>query len=127
MKIEHMCLVFGLIVLIINLIQCTGTVLKGDKKGGYFAANSNVFKAVLVAFDFEVTVTVATHNVPAVNPVSVNGLLAAEDGLFGEVNTTVLSNFFLTVTSIVTPSLGNVDVILAFIRSEVPITGNTVE
>ncbi len=92
----------------------------------YFDANSNVFKAVLVAFDFEVTVTVAEHNVPAVNPVTVNGLIAAEDEMF-EVNTTVLSNFFLTVTSIVTPSLGKVDVMLAFNRREAPTTGNTFE
>ena len=39
--------------------------------GVYFDANSNVFKAVLEAFDFEVTVIVATQSVPAVNPVTV--------------------------------------------------------
>ena len=38
--------------------------------GVYFDANSNVFKAVLEAFDFEVTVIVATQSVPAVNPVT---------------------------------------------------------
>ena len=47
--------------------------------GVYFEANSNVFKAVLEAFDFEVTVIVATHSVPGVNPVTVTGLLAAEE------------------------------------------------
>ena len=79
----------------------------------YFEAISNVFNAVLVAFDFEVTVIKATHSTPGVNPVTVTGLLAAVEDKF-EVNTTVLSDFFLTVTSIVTPSLGNVDVIFAF-------------
>ena len=101
------------------------TVLKGIKKA-YLEANSNVFKDVLVDFDFEVTVTVATQSVPGVNPVTVTGLLAAEEDKF-VVNTTELSNFFLTVTSNVTPSLGNVDVIFAFKRREVPTTGNTVE
>jgi len=63
----------------------------------------------LVALDFEVTVTVATQSTPAVKPVTVTGLLAAEEDRF-EVNTVVLSNFFFTVTSTVTPSLGNVEV-----------------
>jgi hypothetical protein len=92
--------------------------------GVYFEANSNVFVAVLDDFDFEVIVTVATHNVPAANPVTVTGLLAAdEDKLV--VNTTVLSDFFFTETSIVTPSFGKVEVILALIATEAPTTGNT--
>jgi hypothetical protein len=78
-----------------------------------------------VAFDFEVTVTVATHNVPAASPVTVTGLLAAEEDKF-VANTTVLSDFLLTDTSMVTPSLGNVEVIFAFKINEVPTTGNTV-
>jgi hypothetical protein len=81
------------------------TVLKENKNGVYFEANSKVFNAVLEDLDFEVTVTVATHSVPGVNPVTVTGLLAAEEDKL-VVNTTVLSNFFFTVTSTVTPSLG---------------------
>ena len=70
------------------------------------------------------TVIVATHSVPGVNPVTVTGLLAVEEDKL-EVNTTVLSDFFLTETSIVTPSLGNVDVIFAFMAREAPTTGKT--
>ena len=92
--------------------------------GVYFEANSNVFKAELEAFDFEVTVIVATQSVPAVNPVTVTGLLAAEEDKL-VVNTTVLSDFFLTETSMVTPSLGSVDVIFAFMAREAPTTGKT--
>lgn len=108
-------------------VQALGarTVLKGDKKGGYFEANSNVFVAVLDDFDFEVIVTVATHNVPAANPVTVTGLLAAEEDKL-VVNTTVLSAFFFTEISMVTPSFGNADVILALITKVAPTTGNTV-
>jgi hypothetical protein len=87
--------------------------MKGIKKGGYFAANSNVLVDVFEDFDFEVTVIVATHSVPPVSPVTVTGLLAAEEDKL-VVNTTVLSDFFLTVTSTVTPSLGNAEVIFAF-------------
>ena len=64
---------------------------------------------------------VATHKTPDVNPVIVTGLLAAEEETF-ELKTTVLSNFFFTVTSIVTPSFGNVEVIFVFISNEVPTT-----
>jgi hypothetical protein len=81
--------------------------------------------AVLLAFDFEVIVTVATHNVPAANPVTVTGLLAADEDKF-VVNTTVLSAFFFTETSIVTPSFGNVEVILALIATVAPTTGKIV-
>ncbi len=102
------------------------TVLKGTKKS-YLDANSKVLKAELVDFDFEVTVTVATQSVPGVNPVTVTGLLAAEEDKFVVNTTTALSNFFLTVTSTVTPSLGNAEVIFAFISCEFPTTGNTVE
>lgn len=104
---------------------CARTVLKGDKKGGYFEANSNVFVAVLVDFDFEVIVTLATHHVPGVNPVIVTRLLDEEEDKFVVNTTTVSSNFFFTVTSIVTPSFGNVEVIVALIAREVPTTGNT--
>lgn len=85
----------------------------GIKSIGYFAANSNVLVDVLLDLDFEVTTIVATQSVPPVNPVTVTGLLAAEEDKL-VVNTTELSDFFLTVTSIVTPSLGNVEVIFAF-------------
>ena len=86
----------------------------GIKIRGYFDANSNVLVDVLLDLDFEVTTTVATQSVPPVNPVTVTGLLAAEEDKL-VVNTTELSDFFLTVTSTVTPSLGNVEVIFAFI------------
>ena len=92
--------------------------------GVYFEASSNVFNAVLEDLDFEVTVTVATHSVPGVKPVTVTGLLAAEEDKL-VVNTTVLSNFFFTVTSTVTPSLGNAEVIFALIAKDAPTTGKT--
>lgn len=86
----------------------------GIKIRSYFDANSNVLVDVLLDLDFEVTTMVATQSVPPVNPVTVTGLLAAEEDKL-VVNTTELSAFLLTVTSIVTPSLGNVEVIFAFI------------
>ena len=98
---------------------------QGGYTGGYFAANSNVFTDVFVALDFEVTVTVATQRTPAVNPVTVTGLLAVVEERF-VVKTVELSNFFFTVTSTVTPSFGNVEVIFAFMANEVPTTANTV-
>jgi hypothetical protein len=81
---------------------------------------------VLLDLVFEVTTIVATHNVPPTNPLTVTGLLAVEEDIFEE-NTIVLPNCLLTVTSIVTPSYGIVEVILAFIRREAPTTGNTFE
>jgi hypothetical protein len=109
-------------------VQALGarTVLKGDKKGGYFEANSNVLVAVLPGFDFEVIVTLATHHVPGANPVTVTGLLAAEEDKFVVNTTAVSSDFFFTETSMVTPDAGKVDVILALINTEVPTTGNMV-
>ena len=90
----------------------------------YFEANSKVFNAVLEDLDFEVTVTVATQSVPGVKPVTVTGLLAVVEERF-VVKTVELSNFFFTVTSTVTPSFGNVEVIFAFMANEVPTTANT--
>lgn len=100
-----------------------GRLLWGDR-GDYFDAISNVLVKVFEDFDLEVTVTVVTHKTPGTNPVIVTGLLAAEDDVL-VLKTTVLSDFFFTETSIVTPSLGNVDVIFALIAIEVPTTAKT--
>jgi len=101
--------------------EVQGRFVKGIKMGGYFAANSNVFVAVLDAFDFEVIVMVATHSTPGAKPVTVTGLLDAEEDKF-ELKTTVLSNFFFTDTSMVTPSFGKVEEIVGFISNDVPTT-----
>ena len=74
--------------------------------------------------DFEVTTTVATHNTPGVKPDIVTGLLAVDEEVL-ELKTTALSAFFFTDTSIVTPSLGKVELRLALITTEDPTTANT--
>ena len=90
----------------------------------YFEANSKVLVIALDDLDFEVTTTVATHNTPGVKPVIVTGLLAVEEDVL-DVNTTALSAFFFTDTSIVTPSFGKVELIFALMATEVPTTANT--
>lgn len=90
----------------------------------YLDANSKVLTKVLVDFDLEVTVTVATHKTPGTRPVIVTALLADVEDVF-ELKTELLSDFFFTATSIVTPSLGKVELIFAFITTELPTTANT--
>ena len=64
-----------------------------------------------MAVDFEVTTTVAVQSTPGVKPVIVAVLSAAtlEAVLL---NTELLSESFLTLTSILTPALGKVELTL---------------
>ena len=69
--------------------------------------------AELVAVVFEVTVKVAVHTTPGdrLEMVTVNGEM---DVVTDELETTVLSESFLTVTSTVTPAPGSFELMATF-------------
>ena len=87
----------------------------------YLAAILNVFVAVFVLFVFEVTTTVAVHKTPGVKLEIVTALVAAVVLDLLSVNTEVLSTSLVTLTSIVTPSLGKADVTFTLIAWVPPI------
>jgi hypothetical protein len=84
-------------------------------------ANLNVIVFEFVELDLDVTTIVAVHKTPGVNPLILIVLsgVNVEDEL---ANTTLPSRSFLTVTSILTPDEGRIEVILIIIGNEVPTT-----
>jgi hypothetical protein len=76
---------------------------------------------VFVAVDFDVTTTFAVHNTPAVKPV-IEILLSAATLEFEVEKTVELSASLVTVTAIVTPAVGIVELTFTTIACEVPTT-----
>ena len=75
----------------------------------------------MVIVDFEVTITVAVHNTPGVNPAMFT-LLSALTLEFEVENTEELSASFVTSTFTVTPAAGSTEVTFTTIGCDVPTT-----
>jgi len=87
----------------------------------YLAANLKVSDLVFEEVAFDVTTTDAVHNAPGVSPVILM-VLSAVKLIILFVKTFELSASFVTVTAMVTPVLGKVELTLTMIACDAPTT-----